>query len=172
MEVEQASRVGFTIGQVSQRTGIPAKTIRYYEDVGLLPPPSRGANAYRRYSGVDINRLLLLRRIKLLGAPLADARRLLEGAADARCVDAQEALLSLVDSRLVALDQQIAELRALRDEVSDYQRALTSCRADETIAFADCPDMRCLGAPPAEADASAASAPADAGPDHCCSALE
>ena len=99
-----------TIGQVSQRTGIPAKTIRYYESIGLLPAPPRGENAYRRYSGADINRLLLLRRIKLLGAPLAEAKHLLEGATDARCVDAQEALLSLVDTRLTALDRQIEEL--------------------------------------------------------------
>ncbi len=138
---------GLTIGQVSQRTGISAKTIRYYESIGLLPPPPRGENTYRRYSGADVNRLLLLRRIKLLGAPLADAKHLLEGATDARCVDAQEALLSLVDTRLTALDRQIEELRALRDQVSDYRRELASCRADDTTPFRDCLDMRCIGAP-------------------------
>lgn len=139
---------GLTIGQVSQRTGIPAKTIRYYESIGLLPPPPRGENTYRRYSVADLNRLLLLRRIKLLGAPLADAKLLLEGATDARCVDAQEALLSLVDTRLTALDRQIEELLALRDQVSDYRRVLASCRADDTTPFRDCSDMRCIGAPP------------------------
>jgi MerR family transcriptional regulator, copper efflux regulator len=139
---------GLTIGQVSQRTGIAAKTIRYYESIGLLPEPARGANAYRRYSLGDVNRLLLLRRIKLLGAPLAGAKDLLEGVTDARCADAQEALLALVDSRLSALDQQIAELRTLREQVSDYRRALAACRADDDIAFADCSDMRCIGASP------------------------
>lgn len=139
---------GLTIGQVSQRTSIPAKTIRYYESVGLLPRPLRGENAYRRYSQVDVNRLLLLRRIKLLGAPLAEAKTLLASATDARCVDAQEALLTLVDERLVALDQQIAELLALRTDIHDYRRTLESCQTDQTTAFRDCPDMRCLGAPP------------------------
>ena len=139
---------GLTIGQVSQRTGISAKTIRYYEEVGLLPRPTRGENQYRRYSHADVNRLLLLRRIKLLGAPLAEAKHLLEGASDARCVDAQEALLSLVDTRLSALDQQIEELRALRDQASDYRRELASCRADDTTALAECSDMSCIGAPP------------------------
>ncbi len=137
-----------TIGQVSQRTGIPAKTIRYYESVGLLPRPTRGENHYRRYSQADVNRLLLLRRIKLLGAPLAEAKTLLASATDARCVDAQEALLTLVDDRLTALDQQIAELLALRTEIHDYRHALESCHADETTAFSDCADMRCIGAPP------------------------
>ncbi|HEY7848705.1 MAG TPA: MerR family DNA-binding transcriptional regulator, partial [Ktedonobacterales bacterium] len=123
------SGAGLTIGQVSQRTGIPAKTIRYYEGIGLLPPAPRGANEYRRYNGAAVNQLLLLRRIKLLGAPLVEAKRLLEGATSARCVDAQEALLSLVDTRLTALDRQIEELRELRDQVSGYRRELAACRA-------------------------------------------
>lgn len=137
-----------TIGQVSQRTGISAKTIRYYEEVGLLPRPTRGENHYRRYSQADVNRLLLLRRIKLLGAPLSEAKALLASATDARCVDAQEALLALVDERLTALDQQIAELLSLRTEIHDYRRTLESCQTDQTTAFSDCADMRCIGAPP------------------------
>lgn len=139
-----------TIGQVSQRTGISAKTIRYYEEVGLLPRPTRGENHYRRYSQADVNRLLLLRRIKLLGAPLSEAKALLASATDARCVDAQEALLTLVDERLIALDQQIAELLSLRSEIHDYRRTLESCQTDQTTAFSDCADMRCIGAPPEE----------------------
>jgi DNA-binding transcriptional MerR regulator len=143
---------GFTIGQVSQRTGIPAKTIRYYESVGLLPRPSRGENHYRRYSQADVNRLWLLRRIKLLGAPLAEAKTLLASATDARCVDAQEALLTLVNDRLAALDQQIAELLTLRTEIHDYRRALESCHTNDDTAFRDCLDMRCIGATPESAD--------------------
>jgi MerR family copper efflux transcriptional regulator len=170
--VPSRSGAGLTIGQVSKRTGIPAKTIRYYESIGLLPPPPRGENTYRRYSGADVNRLLLLRRIKLLGASLADAKDLLEGATDARCVDAQESLLSLVDERLSALDRQIEELRALREQVSDYRRTLTSCRTDDATAFADCPDMRCIGAPPDEDGACDASAAdySDTGQLPCCPA--
>jgi DNA-binding transcriptional MerR regulator len=143
-----AAARGLTIGQVSQRTGISAKTIRYYESVGLLPRPTRGENHYRRYSLADVNRLLLLRRIKLLGAPLTEAKTLLASVTDARCVDAQEALLTLVDDRLTALDQQIAELLALRTEIHDYRHALESCHTDDRIAFRDCPDMRCIVAPP------------------------
>ncbi|HET9112116.1 MAG TPA: MerR family transcriptional regulator [Ktedonobacterales bacterium] len=143
-----ARMLDLTIGQVSQRTGIPAKTIRYYESVGLLPRPARSENHYRRYSHADVNRLLLLRRIKLLGAPLVEAKQLLASATDARCADAQEALLTLVDERLVALDQQIVELLALRTEIHDYRRMLESCQTDETTAFSECGDMRCIGALP------------------------
>lgn len=144
---------GLTIGQVSERAGLPAKTIRYYESVGLLPRPQRGENHYRRYSRGDVNRLLLLRRIRLLGVPLSQAKALLAGATDARCVDAQDALLTLVADRLRALDQQIADLTALRDHIHDYRRELESCRIDSGASFQECPDMRCIGAPP-EADSA------------------
>lgn len=60
----------FTISQVARMTGINAKAIRYYEGIGLLPSPSRSANQYRRYSMADMNRLILLRRIRYLGVPL------------------------------------------------------------------------------------------------------
>src|SRR5690348_824025 len=68
-----------TISQVAHLTGINAKAIRYYESIGLLPRPLRGENQYRRYSMVDVNRLNLLRRIRLLGVPLSTAKSLLIG---------------------------------------------------------------------------------------------
>jgi hypothetical protein len=51
-----------TIGEAARLTGIGAKTIRFYEDIGLLPPARRSANRYRRYGQADVNRLVLLRR--------------------------------------------------------------------------------------------------------------
>lgn len=139
-----------TIGQVAQRTGVSAKTIRFYEEIGLLPRPPRGPNSYRRYSPADLNRLLLLRRIRLLGLPLSSAKPLLIGASDARCGDVQRQLLSLVEQRLRAIDQEIAELHALRETVAGYQRALAACPPADNSTFSDCSDMRCI-APPDDA---------------------
>ena len=81
--VKDSTEVSLTIGQIARRTGISAKTIRFYEEIGLLPRPPRGPNSYRRYSLADVNRLLLLRRIRLLGLPLSSAKPLLIGASDA-----------------------------------------------------------------------------------------
>jgi DNA-binding transcriptional MerR regulator len=139
-----------TIGQIARRTGVPAKTIRFYEEIGLLPEPSRGPNSYRRYRLADLNRLLLLRRIRLLGLPLSSAKPLLIGASDARCGDVQRQLLSLVEQRLRAIDQEIAELHALRETVAGYQRALAACPPADNSTFSDCSDMRCI-APPDDA---------------------
>lgn len=54
-----------TIGELARRTGMSAKAIRHYESIGLLPCPLRQANGYRRYGMADVNRLLLLRHIRL-----------------------------------------------------------------------------------------------------------
>ena len=125
-------------------TGINAKAIRYYESIGLLPQPPRGTNRYRRYSTADVNRLNLLRRIRLLGVPLATAKPLLIGATDARCIEVQQELLALVNERMQALDQEIAELQLLRAEVEGYQQALADCHPDEHESFSACRDMSCL----------------------------
>lgn len=143
-EATETVATTLTIGQIARRTGISAKTIRFYEEIGLLPRPPRGPNSYRRYSPADINRLLLLRRIRLLGLPLSSAKPLLTGASDARCGDVQRELLSLVEERLRAIDREITELHALRETVVGYQRALASCPPADDTSFRDCSDMRCI----------------------------
>jgi MerR family transcriptional regulator, copper efflux regulator len=139
-----SAEVTLTIGQIARRTGIPAKTIRFYEEIGLLPRPPRGPNSYRRYSLADVNRLLLLRRIRLLGLPLSSAKPLLIGASDAQCGDVQRELFSLVEQRLDAIDQEIAELHLLRETVANYQRALAACPPTDNTPFSVCSDMRCI----------------------------
>lgn len=140
-------RAALTIGQASRLAGLPAKTIRYYEEVGVLPRPPRGENSYRRYTTADVHRLLLLRRIRLLGVPLAEARALLAGADDAACADVQDALVALVNDRLTALDREIEELRALRSEVAGYRHALDTCRPQTRMPFTECDDITCIVGP-------------------------
>jgi DNA-binding transcriptional MerR regulator len=68
----------FTIEQVSARTGLTKRTLRYYEEVGLLPPTGRTEGNYRRYNEEDIQRLERIKRLRdLLGFSLADIRELL-----------------------------------------------------------------------------------------------
>jgi MerR family copper efflux transcriptional regulator len=134
----------FTISQIAHMTGINAKTIRYYESIGLLPPPTRRPNQYRRYSMADINRLILLRRIRYLGVPLNEAKSLLHGATEARRSQVQHDLLNLVQVRLAALDQEIAELHLLREELEKYQHRLANCRPDEQEPFCTSVDLSCI----------------------------
>jgi DNA-binding transcriptional MerR regulator len=151
MQIQQAQNTGrtenFTISQVARLTGVNAKAIRYYESVGLLPRPARSMNHYRRYSQADINRLLLLHSIRLLGVPVVQAKSLLTEVSEARCIDVQQELSRLVESRLQELDREIAALHQLRDEIECYQHSLSACQADEHIAFKDCADMSCIVTP-------------------------
>lgn len=137
----------YRIGQIARLTGVSAKAIRYYESIGLLPRPARGDNAYRRYGRADVNRLILLRRIRLLGVPLAAARALMLGTSDARCVEVREDLLHLVDERVRTLDREIAELQELRNAVAGYQRTLADCQSDAEETFSACQDMSCIAGP-------------------------
>lgn len=137
----------FSIGQLARRTGVSAKTIRFYEQIGVLPAPARDANGYRRYAADDVNRLLLVRRLRLLRVPLDATRPLLADASDARCADVRRDLLALVDQRLHAIDHEIAALLAARDATRHYRAALARQCISELELFRTCDEVECLTAP-------------------------
>ena len=64
------------VGTAARRSGLPAKTIRYYEDIGLISP-ARAGNGYRDYSSDDVHRLAFLRRARGLGFSIEDCRQLM-----------------------------------------------------------------------------------------------
>jgi MerR family transcriptional regulator, repressor of the yfmOP operon len=69
----------FSIEQVAARTGLTKRTLRYYEEVGLLPPTDRTGGNYRRYNEADIQRFERIKKLRdLLGFSLADIRALLD----------------------------------------------------------------------------------------------
>ena len=69
----------FTIEQVATRTGFTKRTLRYYEEVGLLPPTGRTEGNYRRYSEADLERLESIKNLRdLLGFSLSDIREIME----------------------------------------------------------------------------------------------
>lgn len=104
------------IGELAEATGTTTKTLRFYEDSGLLPPPERTVNGYRDYDQEAIARLDFIRRGRATGLTLAQVREVLDirDAGTAPCHHVKE----LLDIRLTALDQQIADLQALRTNVA------------------------------------------------------
>lgn len=100
------------IAEVSERTGIPATTLRYYDEIGLLPPASRQANGYRAYSERDVERLRFLTRAKRLELSLDELRVLLE-AWDGDCPGTQERMSALVRRRLAEAQDRLTDLVAL-----------------------------------------------------------
>ncbi len=98
------------IGELAERSGMPASTIRYYEQEGLLPRASRGANGYRIYEHAALEQLNLIDTAQRLGFTLDAIRAVLplQGAA------LQDGLLQGLDTRLEEIDGMIATLSAQR----------------------------------------------------------
>lgn len=104
------------IGELAERSGVPAKTIRYYEDIGLLPAPPRLESGYRDYEPSTLDRLAFIRAAQGVGLSLGEIRGILalrdQGATPCSHV------LELLRARAAELDRRIAELRDLRHELN------------------------------------------------------
>ncbi len=119
-------KVGLTIGELAGELQLNPKTIRYYEEVGLLPEPRRSDSGYRLYSKYEMERLRLVKRAKLLGLSLAEIKELVEYAIDGRCDVMEDRLLSLVQAKLGEIDQKIEDLVTFRDNLRQYHQDLSS----------------------------------------------
>ena len=111
-----------TISEVGAATGLSARTLRYYEELGLLPGVRRRAGGRRVYGADEIERLRFIQRLKALGLSLAGVKQLNAVYAIGGSTRAMlERLDVLLGRRLAELDARIAELRDLRDEIQTYR---------------------------------------------------
>lgn len=118
------------VGEAARASGLPAKTIRYYEEIGLISP-ARAANGYRDYASGDIHRLAFLRRARGLGFSVEECRQLLSLYGDKHRESAD--VKHLAETKLVEIDRKIAELNGLRKTL---QHLVHCCHGDERP---DCP---------------------------------
>ena len=112
--------MGNTVKQVAERVGMPSRTIRYYDRIGLVRADDRSAAGYRLYSAEDEGRLLFIRRAKRLGFSLGEIRGLLAAAEDG-CGATVPELQRLLEQKVDEIDARIAELSAFRDRLIDYR---------------------------------------------------
>ena len=104
-----------TIGQLARYTGVPAKTVRFYHSIGLLPEPARDASGYRRYSAGDAVQLLRIRTLAESGIPLARIDSALEASPEAFRVTVGQIEHELAD-RIARLQGTALRLRQLASE--------------------------------------------------------
>jgi DNA-binding transcriptional MerR regulator len=118
-----------SIAQVCAETRLSPRTIRYYEELGLLPGVRRRAGGRRVYGPDELERLRFIQRLQLLGLPLAEIRELndVQGIAGST-TDMLERLDQVLGKRLTELDARIGELSGLRDQIEKY-RARAASRA-------------------------------------------
>ena len=124
------------IGDVADRSGLPAKTIRYYEDIGLVTP-ARDTNGYRLFGESDMHRLSFVARARALGFTIKQCRSLLELWGDQERASAD--VRAVAGEQLVKIEAKIADLEAMRDTLS---RLMHDCSGD---ARPDCPILDTLG---------------------------
>lgn len=122
---------GITIGAAAAQSGVPAKTIRYYEQIGLLGAPARGDNLYRAYGEEDVAMLRFLGRARRLGFSISDLRSLVALYRDRDRTSRD--VKALASQHLARIDRKIAELQSLRGALAVLIR---DCRGDHRP---DCP---------------------------------
>ena len=101
---------------MAQQAGVPIKTIRYYEDIGLLPKAQRTAAGYRLYSSDAADRLQFIKKAQSLGLRLEDIKEILELADRGRCPCGH--VQHLLTLRLQELHRKIADLHLIERRVA------------------------------------------------------
>ena len=101
----------YRIAEVAERSGMSASTLRYYEDIGLVPRPPRTPHGYRAYGEDVLDRLAFIARAKDLGCTLRETADLLAAWETDRCEPLQTRLRRLVDARIIATERRAAEIR-------------------------------------------------------------
>ena len=112
-----------TIGTLAKKTGTKVQTIRYYEQIGLMPEPGRTEGGQRRYGDAELDRLSFIRHSRQLGFSLDAIRELLDLSDDPNrpCHEADV----IARRQLTQVEQRIARLEALRKEL---KRMVHECR--------------------------------------------
>ncbi len=119
-------KANMKISQLAKESGIASKTIRYYEEIGLLPEACRNDNGYREYSTSDIERLVFIRRCRELQIPLEQIKTLIAVQVDKKssCQEVDD----LIEQQLEKVRTTIAELTLLEKTLHTLA---TSCSNDK-----------------------------------------
>lgn len=154
----------WSITEVCARTGLSPRTVRYYEEIGLLPDVRRRAGGRRIYDADALERLGFISRLKALGLSLAEIRELnavyaIRGSTRAMLMRLQD----LLQGKLADLDQRIRELSDLREELARYRS-----RVEQRVAEVESDSMApAPGGSPEAAVGSALTMADPATPDRC-----
>lgn len=122
-------RGGITIGEAARHSGVKVPTIRYYEQIGLLPAPPRSDGNRRQYEGSDLGRLTFIRHARELGFDIEAIRALLalQDQPSQSCADAD----AIAKARLRDVEQRIARLTALKSELKRMIEGCAHGRVDQ-----------------------------------------
>lgn len=118
-----APGIGYRIGELAAKVGLTERTIRYYEERGLLESVKRLDGGQRVYTDDDVRRLKFIQKLKVLGLSLAEMQEL-ETLYGRHHTNAKvlPRVIELLDAHLATVGQRLSELTALRDEIRSYRQ--------------------------------------------------
>ena len=131
---------GMNIGEVAKACGLPVKTVRYYDDIGLISPRQRSTGGYRQYDKTGLSKLIFVRRARAFGFSIEETRELLSLYEDQDRSSAD--VKRIAWARLREIDRRMVKLEALRTELDHLVEA---CRGDHRP---DCPILSGLSSVP------------------------
>jgi DNA-binding transcriptional MerR regulator len=126
------------IGDVAERTGLSLRTIRYYEEVGLVAPSARSHGGFRLYTEADIARLALVARMKPLGFSLDEMRDLLAALDAIGRTDIEPSERADAQARVSVFQTTVEErVGSLRHQLDAAERLARSLRAESLVSSGD-----------------------------------
>lgn len=116
------------IGELAGRSGVPPKTIRYYEEIGVMPEPPRTASGYRDYGRDAVRRLAFVRAAQSIGLTLGEIKEILafRDRGQAPCTH----VASLIERRAADLSERIGALEAMRRDLERLAKRARRAPAD------------------------------------------
>jgi len=130
-----------TIGQAAKSTGMAAKTIRFYEEVGVLPAPTRTAAGYRQYTEEGVQQLLFVGRARGLGLSLRQLKELTATLDGARRGPVRSRVREVVRAHLSAVEGRITELRSLQRQLEQVLRRIETPSRTRALGHCRCLDL-------------------------------
>lgn len=128
------------IGEISKKTNIPVKTIRYYEEFGLLHKPKRSMSQYRVYNQNDIEKLMFIKKSKDLGLTLAEIKKIIKRSS--RGVEQTCCLVHEVfEQKITEYENKIKELRSTKKRLNERLHHWINPKDAKNIKFAICPQI-------------------------------
>lgn len=122
-----------TIGKASKLLKINPRTLRFYEQIGLVRPTSRSESGYRLYSPQDVERFMFVRRAKKLGLTLDEIGSVLSLTEEGLCYSVKNQVSELLSRKISEIDNNIREMEQLKKEFTEFRIYLQEKETTQTI---------------------------------------
>lgn len=144
--MEQNEQKLLKIGDLAKRAGVTVRTVRYYEELGLLSPTETSAGGFRLYSEEDLRKLLFVKRFKELDFPLEEIQRLIDMPQDILSKSERISLsISLLHKQLEQVENQIKKSNAMKQDIENAIKALNDCNnCKQPSCIPGCPNKEAM----------------------------